>query len=402
MNILFITTFEVDEQKGGVERVTASLSKILRKVYGHQCYSAYYFSSTRDDGQFTGFEGKKHLQNNKIKSFREIVELFNIDIIINQGDFGGAENIHAAIADYPEKKQILVHHFSPGWDENFFMIKDLILSTTFKNPIKLIKFPIKLVLYPWLKKRWNKRIPMLYRKGYNNADITVLLSKYYKMDFMNYAHISDDSKFAFIPNVLSFEDFVDESQVRTKIKTVLIVSRMEEPQKRISLALKIWQKVKTDIRSNGWKLVVVGDGLYLNKYINYVNKNKIPDIEFLGKRGPIEYYKESSIFMMTSKSEGWPLTLTEAQQFGVVPIAFDSFQSLKEIITNGENGLIIPECDCNGYTEKLLNLMKCDEYRHALALKAINSSKKLQPEKIGELWNSLFNKLQLNNTDSIG
>jgi glycosyltransferase involved in cell wall biosynthesis len=45
---------------------------------------------------------------------------------------------------------------------------------------------------------------------------------------------------------------------------------------------------------------------------------------------------------MTSAYEGWGLTLTEAQQMGVVPIAFDSFGAVYDIIENEYNGLIIP------------------------------------------------------------
>ena len=47
-----------------------------------------------------------------------------------------------------------------------------------------------------------------------------------------------------------------------------------------------------------------------------------------GQKNPEPYYNEASIFMMTSSFEGWGLTLTEAQQYGCVPLAFHSFASL--------------------------------------------------------------------------
>ena len=45
--------------------------------------------------------------------------------------------------------------------------------------------------------------------------------------------------------------------------------------------------------------------------------------------------------MMTSSFEGWGLTLTEAQQYGCVPLAFHSFASLTDIITDKVNGFAI-------------------------------------------------------------
>ena len=55
------------------------------------------------------------------------------------------------------------------------------------------------------------------------------------------------------------------------------------------------------------------------------------------------YYNEASIFMMTSSFEGWGLTLTEAQQYGCVPLAFHSFASLTDIITDKSQWVCYPQ-----------------------------------------------------------
>ena len=65
-------------------------------------------------------------------------------------------------------------------------------------------------------------------------------------------------------------------------------------------------------------------------------------VRFEGRQNPKRYYEEASIFMLTSSFEGWGLTLTEAQQFGCVPLAFYSYASLPDIITDGKNGFMIP------------------------------------------------------------
>ncbi len=108
----------------------------------------------------------------------------------------------------------------------------------------------------------------------------------------------------------------------TKHKVVLIVSRLDETQKRLSLALRIWKKVKQNPVADGWVMKIVGHGGDYELCENIIKNEDIPAVTLEGRQDPIPYYKEASIFMMTSRSEAWGLTLTEAQQMGVVPIAF--------------------------------------------------------------------------------
>ena len=140
-----------------------------------------------------------------------------------------------------------------------------------------------------------------------------------------------------------------------------------------------------------WKLLIAGDGIYLNRYKSYAEENKLKNIEFLGRVNPVPYYREASIFMMTSKSEGFPLTLNEAMQYGVVPLAFDSFASIRDIINDSENGFIIPEMDMKAYSDTLLNLMTDDRLRRNMAMNALDSCKRYLPERIGDMWWKLLN-----------
>lgn len=136
---------------------------------------------------------------------------------------------------------------------------------------------------------------------------------------------------------------------------------------------------------------IVGDGPNRKMYEGIINKMQISDVEMLGRRNPIPYYREASIFMMTSKSESWGLTLTESQQFGVVPIAFDTYESLRDIITDEDNGIIIPSCDKQSYADAVLDLMKSSDKRQQFAQRAIYSCKRYQVENIIKLWWDLIN-----------
>ena len=59
--------------------------------------------------------------------------------------------------------------------------------------------------------------------------------------------------------------------------------------------------------------------------------------------------------MMTSHIEGWPMTLLEAQQYGCVPIVYNTFAALSEIIENNVNGYIIGKYDEEAFFNAILS-----------------------------------------------
>ena len=75
---------------------------------------------------------------------------------------------------------------------------------------------------------------------------------------------------------------------------------------------------------NCWNLKIVGAGEDYDYYKEYIEKHIIERISLEGQQSPEPYYEEAKIFLMTSKMEGWGLTLTESLQRGVVPIVFNT------------------------------------------------------------------------------
>ena len=123
---------------------------------------------------------------------------------------------------------------------------------------------------------------------------------------------------------------------------------------------------------------------------------KLSRCHLLGRQPEIlTYYESASIFMMTSAYEGFGITLTEAQQMGVVPIAFNSYESLQDIITHKESGVIVPNNDIKSYIKELSELMKNDSYRIRLAQNGLESCKRFSKEKITERWIRLLEETRL-------
>ena len=374
MNILFITPNEVQPLNGGIERITYSLSQAMREYYGYACY----FRCLEEDCSETAMG--KYISEKAI------------DIIVAQGANKRIAQLLPTlrrIIDKAGRKIVLlfVFHSNPGvelatmdyaalWDR---MIHGQDLKANLQQLIWQICQPI-------IKRSMMNHLRTKYRLPYEYADKIVLLSPRF---IPEYRAISggDEAKFTAIPNMLSFSE--DTKPAEHKTKTVLLVSRMEERQKRIKLALAIWNQTP----HNGWQLKIVGAGEDLEYYKRLARKWDVTDISFEGRQNPLPYYQESPIFMMTSAFEGWGLTLTEAQQCACVPIVFDTYASLPDIVDNGRNGFVVPEGDVIQYIERLTQLMNDAVLREEMAANAIIDCQRYTPQKVAEQWNNLFNEL---------
>lgn len=62
-------------------------------------------------------------------------------------------------------------------------------------------------------------------------------------------------------------------------------------------------------------------------------------VVFTGWQDPESFYRDASILCLTSDFEGWGMVLTEAMTFGAVPVAFNSYAAITDIIDDGK-----PEC----------------------------------------------------------
>lgn len=396
MNICFYTSYEVSPTQGGTERITSTVAKNLTEIYGCKCYSL--FSTKSRNGNATDiFVDSIMIPNpNRHKSLLEdIMNKWNIDVLINQGAFFLSPVFSEVLRDR-NASYVFCHHFEPAWELNFLSFNGLLAK--WRNTPTGKNF-IKACLYPYWRILQKRKLPQEYNISYQLADRVILLSSRFIPKFMKYGRIDNDEKFGVIHNSLSFSSFYDTNQLDEKDKDVLIVSRMEDTPKKISHALKIWSEIERSGEFPEWTLRLVGTGGDLPKYKNIVAYENLKQIVFEGAQPSEDYYKRASVFMMTSQSEGWGLTLTEAQQSGCVPIAFDTYDSLHEIITDNYDGFIVPQGDFDLYVNRMKNLMRNEENRHRMAQSAIESSHRFEQTIIAKQWYDMLRSLEKKNNN---
>lgn len=394
INIAFFTEKECCPTIGGIERATMIVSSSLRSLFKYRVY--HIFNKTIDPSvPHADFDDTLKIDLNKRSEseLRDFIIKYNISLIVNQGFFKFGLFFNNLNKKYELNcKQIFAFHFNPSSMEKLVISPAETLNMWRKE--KSSKQLIKLLFYPFFYCIKNYQFSKQYRDAEIYSDKIVLLSESHKNQWYKFAHpikkIINTDLFSVIPNALSFDHFANIEEILSKSKSILIVCRLSDREKKISSAIKIWENISSNNVLKDWYLDIVGDGPDFNDLQKYVNDHKIERINFHGRQNPKPFYKKAAIFMMTSKYEGFAITLIEASQFGVVPIAFSSYTALYDIITDGINGYCIPTNDQKAYGDKIIELANDENLRFKLANYAVENAKRFSPETISKMWNDLI------------
>ncbi len=398
MNILFVTENEISQQLGGTDRITITLSDEFSRL-GHSCYLA--FCRNTDHPDKCSFKETILLRDSEeSEQITDLLQMASIDIVVsNLVGINYKRRILPLLYNATrgtKAKVVACYHAMPGEDLLGNRIDNSIYRIRTKGHLGRNLKDISLSLFPkkLVRSVFNSRIEAKYRLMYDYSDLLVLHTPEACKAYAEIAGLPCDSKFTAVPNALSYDEFLDEKDLASKQKEVLIVSRMDEKPKRISFALKVWRIINESGKFDDWSLRLVGGGSDLNYYITMSDRMGLDNVFFEGRVADVtKFYREASIFMLTSSYEGWALTLTEAQQFGVVPVALDSYVSLPAIIENHKTGIIVPDNDLKGYANEIMWLMGNSVAREKLARNGLVSCRRFTKEKVAQQWISLFNDL---------
>lgn len=152
-------------------------------------------------------------------------------------------------------------------------------------------------------------------------------------------------------------------------------------QKGFDMLLDAWKKV----RSDGWTLRIAGNGESLDDVPGNVITGPSMDIR--------KEYLESSIYAMSSRYEGLPMVLLEAQSAGLPIVSFRCKCGPSDVVEDGITGYLVPDGDVDALAAKLQYLMDNDEVRAAMGKAAYAASDRYETNKIMSRWTDLFAKL---------
>jgi len=207
--------------------------------------------------------------------------------------------------------------------------------------------------------------------------------------------LSKISKYCYtIPNARTFTPIIIKDFSNKKARKQLLAIGRLSYQKGYNYLLDIFEKLSHKIPD--WNLCIIGEGP-LEKWLNdEIKKRKLKHRICLMK--PIKeiskMYIDSSIYIMTSRFEGFPMVLLEAQSFGLPIVSFDCDTGPRDIIHNGIDGFLVKPYDINEMANRIEQLIKDKELRKRFGINAIKNSDNFSDEKIYSIWEKLFKNLQ--------
>ena len=220
-----------------------------------------------------------------------------------------------------------------------------------------------------------------------------------------------------MPNPLALQP---QFSIPSKEKVILAVGRLEGWHVKgfdvlITAFAKLVQSSKFKVQNEGWKLQIAGTGS--KESLNYLKQlckeNGVEDsVEFLGFRKDVEkLYQEASVFVLSSRYEGFGLVLIEAMSQGCACVACDfkgrqreimnpqgqsskfNVQSSNNKVELCETGILCEPDNVESLAAGIQKIIEDDEYRESVRAKAIEQSKYYSIENTMDRWETLLKQV---------
>jgi glycosyltransferase involved in cell wall biosynthesis len=161
-------------------------------------------------------------------------------------------------------------------------------------------------------------------------------------------------------------------------------------EKGQDMMLEAWAEVTG--RRPDWRLRLYGSGPDEEALRRQAAELGVePTVEFRGTTADVEgALTEASIFALSSRVEGFPMSVMEAMAYGLPTVAFDCAPGVRELITHGSDGLIVPPGNTTEFAEALARLMGDESLRAKLGHQARSSVQRFSADMVLDRWEQMF------------
>lgn len=393
MNLLFLTSSCIDPTRGGVQRISDALITYFRDE-GVQVYIVSWKGNgfAKNLNQFYLPEESAIYTRKNLEYVSRLVKRLNINIIINQQ---GINILFMKLLDHTSSSVKIIsvmHNSLLTHIRNYYYIHEYSFGRKhLKGLLRITKNNLvrKLLLAVYYCK-YKKRISYIVE----HSDNIVLLSEKLENELAFFVPRREyKDKLVIIPNFIipySSDKATIEDLLSKKKKRLLYVGRIDCSIKRIDTLFKIWSKLYKEYPE--WELDVVGGNERdLTTLRQLVSRLKLERVNLIGFANPMRYYEEDAIYCMTSCAESFGMVLVEAMRCATVPIAFNSYPAITDIIDSGKNGILVDNMNVEEYAKSLSLLINNETGRSILAENAWKKSFTFSDKAILPKWKSLLN-----------
>ena len=393
-NILFFCNYQVAQPAcGGIVRVSGILAELFTK-HGHNCYLCYFFDNPGEPCPYflDRLVLEPHNEEEKLSRFilDNKIDILLLQVPLNNTNWYLLPMLRKVSDNTNHCTLIHCIHNVPfaeckGFDWSYirYMMRE---KEPFMSKCKKILWGLICHYFP---KAAILKTRVRYERICKFCDKTILLSDRYIPYFVDNVRCDKNTVLG-IKNPLTYTSRLSKDEIDSKENTVVVVGRINESWKRLSKAIRIWSLIENKYKVDDWSLIFVGDGGDMDYFQNMTAKKGLRHVTFAGRQDPVEYYRKASIIMSTSAIEGLPMVLLEAKQMGCVPIVFNSYDTVYDLITDSYNGYIVDYNDYKGYAAKLHYLMTHDDVRKEMIENCLNSNADFLPDNIYKEWEKVL------------
>lgn len=223
-------------------------------------------------------------------------------------------------------------------------------------------------------------------RTYRKADHLVVQSR----GSLEYYQNMGVTRVTLIPNPLEpasgFEPAVEP-------KRILSVGRMH-PQKGHDLLLESFSLFLKQSKNKNWILTILGDGPLRGELLH---KAKVlgleQNIDFPGIiKDKVPFYRETAVFALSSRFEGFPNVLAEAMSAGLPCVSFDCSGGVRDLVQDGKNGILVPPGDVEKMAHAFLTLTQNRTWAKELGQAAVLSVNQYGLGSILTQWDSALDR----------
>ncbi|MFX1503918.1 MAG: glycosyltransferase [Promethearchaeota archaeon] len=363
--LLLIPSLEIG---GGAEKVAASLTKTLVNRYDVSIITFY------DSQEIYSFSGKYFSLKLKLKTWKKILLPFKIQKLIKSI----SPDLIISFLEHTSFLMILIKFM--------FQIKIPLIACSHTNPELAFKGK---------KKYMNFLIQILYKSNLVNKIITV--SKEIQNLFENNYNIKKN-KIKTIYNGINLNEIKELTKDNVNHKDLfensdlvkfISIGRLVE-LKGHKYLINAFSKVKEDLPNS--KLIIIGEGNSRKEIEKLIKqKNLVRDVFLFGLvENPYIYLSKSDIFVLASKYEVFPMVLLEALACGLPIISTNCKTGPREILNNGQYGILAKVMDSDDLADKMTNLAKDKGLREKYTKKSLERSRTFDINNISEEWFNLI------------
>ncbi|MBT8763036.1 glycosyltransferase family 4 protein [Desulfohalobiaceae bacterium Ax17] len=225
---------------------------------------------------------------------------------------------------------------------------------------------------------------------YNNKFLFFIRKIVYKFsDFLIVKTFADKKNYDFLKKVCVIGNPLPSISFKIDSKKepfILAVGRLDK-QKGFDTLIEVYSKIDTD-----WKLYIAGEGKERENLQSLIKSLKLENrVILLGIREDIfEWYAKASIFVLSSRKEGFGNVLIEAMAFGCAVVSFDCPYGPNEIIQDGVNGLLIENQNSQALAGAIKKLIDDQVLREKLSQEALKVRETYHIKKIIGAWEEVI------------